>query len=40
MRAGPSVCLKLFGAMPLVLAGLVFAFMAAFGVRASAAGQT
>ena len=37
MRAGPSVCLKRYGAMPLVLAGLVFALMAGFDGRASAA---
>jgi hypothetical protein len=39
MRAGPSVCLKLFGAAPLVVAGLVFAFTAGLGVSASAADQ-
>jgi tetratricopeptide (TPR) repeat protein len=37
MRAGPSVCLKLFGAAPLVVAGLV-AFMTGFGAAAWAAG--
>ncbi len=39
MRAGPSVCLKLFGAAPLVVAGLVLAFTAALGASASAADQ-
>lgn len=39
MRVGPSVCLKLFGAAPLVVAGLVFAVTAALGASASAADQ-
>jgi tetratricopeptide (TPR) repeat protein len=39
MRAGPSVCLRLFGGAPLVVAGLVVAFTAGLGVSASAADQ-
>ncbi len=38
MRAGPSVCLKLYGA-PLLLAALVFALMSGFGASAWAAGD-
>ena len=37
MRAGPSVCLKIFGAAPLLAAGLVFAPVAGFDLRAWAA---
>jgi tetratricopeptide (TPR) repeat protein len=37
MRAGPSFCLKSLGAMQLLLAGLVFAPIAAVGVPAHAA---
>ena len=39
MRAGPSVCLKLFGAAPLVVAGLVLVFTAALGASVLAADQ-
>ena len=38
MRAGPSVCLRLFGAAPLVGAGLAFAVMTGFAAAAWAAG--
>ena len=38
MRAGPSVCLKLYGA-PLLLAAMVFALMSGFGAPAWAAGD-
>jgi tetratricopeptide (TPR) repeat protein len=37
MRAGPSVCLKVFGAAPILVAGLVLALVAGFDARAWAA---